>query len=69
MQIIDTKYSLLLPISRDLFSIKCNGKELLIDFETSFIGLNIPFLFTKLESARGFLHYNKDDLETYFMIK
>lgn len=67
MQIIDTKYSLLLPISRDNFIKYC--KELLIDFETSFIGLNIPFLFTKLESARGFLHYNKDDLETYFMIK
>lgn len=56
-------------ISRDLFSIKCNGKELWVEFENTFTGLNLPFLFTGLESAKDFLKYNKDDLETYFMIK
>ena len=52
-----------------LFSIKCNGKELWIDFKTTFIGLNPPFIFTELGSAKDFLKYNKEDLETYFMIK
>lgn len=56
-------------VPRNLFSIKCNGKGLWIDFESIFIGINLPFLFTELESAKDFLHYNKDDLETYFMIK